>query len=86
MTVEKSRRPVLVLAVLALGAIAVGVQPAAAFAKPAPVAHKSMAWSGAKAPRDGYPFRPARRLESLAAAPRDASEGVCDHGDNPMIC
>lgn len=86
MTVEKSRRPVLVLATLAVGAIALCAQPAAAFAKPAPVAHKSMAWSGEQTPRDGCAFLPARRLDPLAAAPRGASEGVCDHGDNPMIC
>jgi len=83
MTAKKSRRPVLVLATLALGVIALGTQPVAAFAKPAAVAHTNMAWSGAEVRRDGFS---ARRLGSFAAAPRDASGGVCDAGDSPFIC
>jgi hypothetical protein len=89
MTIEKSRRSVLVLATLALGAVALGVQPAAAFAKPtleAHKAHKNMAWSGPQAHRDSYAFFSARRPGSFAAAPRGVNEDTCDVGDNPMIC
>lgn len=86
MPFEKSRRPVLVLATLALGVVALGAQPAAASAKPGLNARKSMAWSGGQARRDGYVFFPAPRVVSSTAAPRDVRGGVCDHGDNPMIC
>jgi hypothetical protein len=86
MTFEKSRRPVLVLATLALGAVALGAQPAAAFAKPAFEAHQSMARSGTQAPRDGYAVFPARRPEAFVAAPRSTNAGTCDVGDNEMIC
>jgi hypothetical protein len=86
MTLEKSRRPVLALAMLALGAVALGAQPAAAFAKPAFDAHESVARSGAQAPRDGYASFPARRPGALVEAPRSVNGGSCDVGDNEMIC
>jgi hypothetical protein len=86
MTLEKSRRPVRVLAMLALGAIALGAQPAAAFAKPALDAHESVARSGAQAHRDGYASFPARRPGALVEAPRSVNGGSCDVGDNEMIC
>lgn len=86
MTAEKSPWPVLVFATLALAAVAFGGEPAAAFAKPTLEAHQSTAWSAAQARRDGYAFSPAPRVGSFAAAPWGAKEGVCDHGDNPMIC
>jgi Spy/CpxP family protein refolding chaperone len=85
MPVEKSRRTAFVLATL-VSATALGAQPAAAFAKPALVAHKSVTWSGVQARRDGDAFFSARRLGSFAAAPRGVNEGTCDVGDNPMIC
>jgi hypothetical protein len=86
MIFEKSRRPVLVLATLALGAITPGAQPAAAFAKPAFEAHESMARSGTQARRDGYAVFPSRRPEAFVAAPRSTNTGTCDVGDNEMIC
>lgn len=86
MTAEKSRRPVVVFATLAIATVAFGVQPAAAFAKPTLEAHQSTAWSGAQARRDGYAFSPAPPVGSFAAALWGAKKGVCDHGDNPMIC
>jgi hypothetical protein len=86
MTLEKSRRPVLVLAMLTLGVIALGAQPAAAFAKPALDVHESVARSGAQAPREGHAIFPARRPGAFVEAPRSVNEGSCDVGDNEMIC
>lgn len=37
-------------------------------------------WSG------GPPRMPAPRLGESEALPRDQPGGVCDHGDNAMIC
>jgi hypothetical protein len=86
MTLEKSRRPVLVLGMLALGVIALGAQPAAAFAKPALEAHESAVRSGTQAPRDGHAIFPARHPGAFVEAPRSVNEGSCDVGDNEMIC
>lgn len=85
MPFEKSRRAALVLAML-VSAIALDAQPAAAFAKPTLDGHESIARSGGHAHRDGHAFFQAPLVGSYTSAPRDVSGGVCDHGDNPMIC
>lgn len=85
MPFEKSGRTALVLATL-VSAIAFGARPSPAFAKPAHLAHESLIGSGGRAHRNGTAFFPAPRVGSFAAAPRDMSGGVCDHGDDPMIC
>lgn len=83
-SIRTSRRYVLVLSTLA--AIAFAAQPAAAFDKPALVVHNSVAWSGPQAHRDGHAIFQAPHVGSFAATPREVSGGVCDVGDNPMIC
>ena len=81
-----SRRTVLVLSTLATSAFALVAQPGAVFAKPAPVAQKSVTWTGAQARLDGHTFLSGPRVGAFAAAPRGVNEGTCDVGDNPMIC
>lgn len=97
MNVATSRRIVLVLSTLAT--IALAAQPAAAFDKSASIAHKSslvasgdrpaaraMTRHSAQALRGAYAFFPAPQIGASAEAPREASGGVCDAGDNPRIC
>ncbi|WP_426439256.1 hypothetical protein [Bradyrhizobium genosp. P] len=79
-----SRRIVLVLSTLAT--IAFAAQPAAAFDKSTLIAHKSIAWSGTQAHRGGHVVFPAPHVGSFTAAPPEVSGGICDFGDNPMIC
>jgi hypothetical protein len=81
-----SQRTVLVPSTLAISAFALFAQPGSVFAKSAPVAHKSVTWTGAQAGLDGHTFFPGSRVGAFAAAPRDGNQGTCDVGDNPMIC
>ena len=81
-----SRRTVLVLSTLATSAFALVTQPGSALARPAPVAHKSVTWTGAQARLDARIFFPGPRVGAFAAAPRGVNEGTCDVGDNPMVC
>jgi len=86
MNICKSRRTILVLSTLATSAFALVAQPGSVFAKPAPVAHKSVAWTGAQARLDGHTFFPGPHVGAYATAPQGVNEGTCDVGDNPMIC
>ncbi len=86
MNIRISRRTVLVLSTLATSAFALVAQPGSVFAKSAPVAHKSVTWTGAQARADGHTLFSAPRVAAFTAALRDVNQGTCDVGDDPMIC
>ncbi|MHC2334952.1 hypothetical protein [Bradyrhizobium sp. USDA 4454] len=70
---------------IAAGLIALAILTTSAMARDVPMegrfgfarAHPASHWSG------GSPHLPASHFETL---PRDQPGGVCDHGDNAMIC
>ena len=73
---------------IAAGLVALAMLTASAMARDVPPAgpygparaHTASHWSG------GLPRMAASRFGDTEPLPRDQPGGVCDHGDNAMIC